>query len=121
MVSYTILSLSCVSLALTLILQYSESPEGLDRKFTLNFYSRMRFITNLLPLLRTAARTTPNFSRSVSILGAGREGHINLDDLDLKSTFSGVSCAAHTIVMNDFMVEEFAAREPGTTFIHSFP
>jgi len=23
--------------------------------------------------------------------------------------------------MNDFMVEEFAAREPGTTFIHSFP
>ncbi|KAE8452572.1 hypothetical protein EG329_013831 [Mollisiaceae sp. DMI_Dod_QoI] len=98
-----------------------ESPEGLDRKFTLNFYSRMRFISNLLPLLRTASISPPHFARSVSILGAGGERSINLDDLELKHSFSGVRCANHTIVMNDFMAEQFAAKEPNITFMHTFP
>jgi hypothetical protein len=99
----------------------TENPEGLDRKFTLNYYSRMRFISNLLPLLRTASTTTPHFSRTLSVLGAGHESKVNLDDLELKDTFSGPRCAAHSIVMNSFMAEEFAASNPGTTFIHSYP
>jgi hypothetical protein len=44
-----------------------------------------------------------------------------LDDLELKNTFSGPKCAAQSTVMNDFMAEEFASREAGTTFVHSFP
>lgn len=99
----------------------TENPEGLDRKFTLNYYSRMRFISNLLPQLRTATTEPPHFSRTLSVLGAGHEGTLNLSDLDLKTTFSGQRCAAHTIVMNDFMAEEFAAREPGISFLHSSP
>jgi len=101
--------------------QPTETTEGLDRKFTLNFYSRMRFISNLLPLLKASSETAPHFSRSISVLGAGYEEKINFDDLELKNTFSPRKCAAHTIVMNDFMTEEFSARQPGTTFIHSSP
>jgi hypothetical protein len=81
----------------------------------------MRFIYNLVPQLRSASAEPPHFSRTVSVLGAGHEGAINLKDLDLKTTFSGARCAAHTIVMNDFMAEEFAAREPGITFMHTSP
>jgi hypothetical protein len=99
----------------------TESPEGLDRKFTLNFYSRMRFISNLLPELRSAAHATPHFSRTLSILGGGHEGTVNLEDLELKNTFSGARCAAHSITMNSFMAEELAIREPATSFIHSSP
>lgn len=51
----------------------------------------------------------------------GTEGKINLDDLELKKSFSGVKCAAHSSVMNDFMIEEFAARAPATTFEHNYP
>jgi hypothetical protein len=98
-----------------------ESPEGLDRKMTLNYYSRLRFIYNLLPQLRLASTEPPHFARTLSILGAGHEAAINLSDLDLKTTFSGPRCANHTIVMNDFMAEEFAAREPGISFLHSNP
>jgi hypothetical protein len=98
-----------------------ESPEGLDRKFTLNFYSRMRFINNLLPLFRAASATTPHFSRSLSILGAGTGSVLNFDDLELKKTFTGARCAGHSSTMNDLMVEEFARREPGTTFVHTSP
>ncbi len=99
----------------------TESPEGLDRKFTLNFYSRARFITNLLPLLQTATTVAPNFARTLSVLGPGNEGPINLNDISLKNTFSGARCAAHTIVMNDFFAEELAAKNPGISFIHLSP
>jgi hypothetical protein len=81
----------------------------------------MRFISNLLPLLRTASTTPPHFSRSLSILGSGQGSALNLDDLELKKSFTGARCAGHTTTMNDLMVEEFAQRDPGTTFIHSFP
>jgi len=99
----------------------SESPEGLDRKFALNYYSRMRFVSNLLPLLRTSTTTAPSFSRVLSILSAGSERPINLNDLDLKSSFSRQKCANHSIVMQDFMMEEFASRDPAISFIHAFP
>ena len=81
----------------------------------------MRFISQLLPLLKAGSETAPYFSRSISVLGAGYEEKIDFSDLDLKRSFSPRKCAAHTIVMNDFMTEEFSARQPGTTFIHSSP
>ncbi|KAG4435603.1 hypothetical protein IFR05_008912 [Cadophora sp. M221] len=99
-----------------------ESPEGLDRKQTLNFWSRMRFISNLLPQLRSASTSSPNFARSVSLLGTGNSyGTIELKDIELKKSFSGYRNAAHTIIMNDFMAEQYGAREPGITFIHTEP
>ncbi|TVY91062.1 Oxidoreductase, partial [Lachnellula willkommii] len=99
-----------------------ESPEGIDRKFTLNFYSRMRFIQNLRPLLKTATTTAPHFSRTLSVLSAGHgEGKLDFNDLELKNNYSGTRCATHTITMNSIMVEEFAARDQGTTFAHSYP
>lgn len=97
------------------------SPEGIDRKFSLNYYSRMRFIINLLPLLNSATTSTPHFSRTLSVLGAGHEGALNLADLGLVSTFTGARCANHSIVMNDFMAEELAVRNPGMSFLHSSP
>ncbi|KAF8849452.1 hypothetical protein BDZ45DRAFT_235504 [Acephala macrosclerotiorum] len=98
-----------------------ESSEGLDRKFTLNYYSRMRFISNLLPLLQTASTAPPNFARSVSVLGAGNEGEINFDDIELKHTFNGMRCANHTITMNSLVAGEFATKNPNISFLHTFP
>lgn len=104
-----------------MLTNFPESPEGIDRKMTLNFYSRMRFIHNLNPLLRNATSSTPNFARTLSVLGPGHEGAINVDDLELKKGYSGITCANHTIVMNDFMTTEFAEREPTVSYIHSNP
>ncbi|KAK0129268.1 hypothetical protein ONS95_001203 [Cadophora gregata] len=99
-----------------------ESPEGLDRKQALNFWSRMRFISNLLPQLRNASTLPPHFARSVSLLGTGNSyGTIDLKDIELKNSFSAYKNAAHTIIMNDFMAEQYGAREPGITFIHTEP
>ncbi|KAI9815134.1 MAG: hypothetical protein M1827_002977 [Pycnora praestabilis] len=102
------------------------STEGLDKKFAVHYYARMRFANNLLPLLQaasTSASTTtpPALSRVVSILAAGHEGPIVENDLGLDHHFSLGNCAAHATVMTDFAFEELAKEYPNTSFVHSYP
>ncbi|PGH34430.1 hypothetical protein GX50_02798 [[Emmonsia] crescens] len=80
-----------------------ETPEGIDQIFALRYYSRMRFIQNLLPLLST---TTP--ARVISIFGGGFESSINGSDLDLKHNFSILNCAKHAITMTSLSMEHLA-------------
>ena len=96
----------------------TETTEGLDRKLTTNYYSRIRFTQQLLPLLQSAS---PQLSRVVSVLGPGDEGAIDFDDLDLKHNFSIRKAAAHAITMTDFTFEEFATKNPTVSFVHSYP
>lgn len=97
-----------------------ETVKGLDRKMTTNYYSRIRWASNLMPLL-TAAADAGELSRVSSVLAAGSEGNVRLDDLDLRHHFSLHACLAHCVVMTDFMIEELAKRYPGTSFSHSYP
>ncbi|KAF2815392.1 uncharacterized protein BDZ99DRAFT_550165 [Mytilinidion resinicola] len=83
-----------------------ETAEGLDLKFVLHYYARMRFIANLLPLLTTAAQdpsidANARLSRVVSVLDphvsvrVGGSGALDFSDLSLKHTFSLNKCGAH--------------------------
>ncbi|KAL5342497.1 hypothetical protein BJX70DRAFT_355950 [Aspergillus crustosus] len=101
-----------------------ETEEGLDKKLSLHYYSRMRFISNLLPQLSAGA--TPNGEQKglasvVSVLQAGGEGPLNLDDLPLKSTYSLRNAAKHAITMTSLSLEELAKANPAISFIHSYP
>ncbi len=95
-----------------------ETSEGLDRKLTTNYYSRLRFTQQLLPLLQSAS---PQFSRVVSVLAPGGEGTLDFNDLDLKQNFSLLKAAAHTVTMTDFAFEELATKNPTVSFVHSYP
>ena len=111
------------------LISFLETDEGLDKKLSLHYYSRMRFATNLLPELTRAATTNDsdktglggNLSRVVSVLSAGDEISLNLDDLDLKTHYSLRNCAGHAITMNTLFMQELAATHPSTTFIHAYP
>ncbi|KAK2772104.1 hypothetical protein FQN53_004783 [Emmonsiellopsis sp. PD_33] len=98
-----------------------ETTEGLDTKFNLHYYSRMRFIVNLLPLLSAGANSNPAFSRVVSILSGGHEGKLNLEDLALKNTFSLQNCATHAITMNSLTLDRLATAHPNISFVHAYP
>lgn len=108
-----------------------ETTEGLDRKFVLHYYARMRFIANLLPLLTAAAQDSVNagarLSRVVSVLDplvavrAGGSGTLDYSDLSLKGTFSLKTCGAHASLMGNFFLEEMARRHAQTSFIHAYP
>ena len=76
----------------------------------------MRFVQNLLPLLLSSPS-----SRIVSIHGAGKEGHLNEVDLELKHSFSMANAAMHTSTMNTLALEELASSHPSISCIHVFP
>ncbi|PYH94462.1 hypothetical protein BO71DRAFT_450045 [Aspergillus ellipticus CBS 707.79] len=105
-----------------------ETDEGLDRKLNLHYYSRMRFVTNFLPQLKKAcdmSEQSPNhgqrLSRVVSVLEAGGEAALHLDDLSLKAHYSLRNCAKHAITMNSVSMEHLASSYPQISFVHSFP
>ncbi|KAL4898156.1 hypothetical protein BDV59DRAFT_190064 [Aspergillus ambiguus] len=97
-----------------------ETVEGLDRKFVLHYYARMRFITNLLPLLNTAAQdsstnSSAGLSRVVSVLDpmvsvrAGGSGTLDFLDHSLKHSFSLTKRLARQ------------SNGPHTSFVHAYP
>jgi hypothetical protein len=85
-----------------------------------NYYSRIRFIMNLMPQLK-AASDDQELSRVLSVLAAGSEADINMDDMDLRKGYTLHSCLSHCVMMTDFMMEELAKRFPHTAFSHSYP
>ena len=86
---------------------------------TTNYYARVRFIHNLLPLLRASA---PELSRVVSVLSPGEEAtSLNYDDLGLEHNFSLRNAMAYCVTMTDFIFEEMAKANPTVSFIHGYP
>ena len=87
---------------------------------SVNYYSRIRFIMNLMPQI-SAAGDDGELSRVISVLAAGSEADVDMDDLDLKRKFTLHAALAHCVLMTDFMMEEFAKRYQNTAFSHSYP
>jgi NAD(P)-dependent dehydrogenase (short-subunit alcohol dehydrogenase family) len=107
----------------------NETAEGLDTKLSLHYYSRMRFTQGFLPLLAKAAAEPAEggkvpLARVISVLGAGHESNINLDDIDLKHNYSLQNAAYHAQTANTLAPLTLWEKEPltkGVTFIHSAP
>lgn len=104
----------------------TETDEGLDKKLSLHYYSRMRFLHNLLPQLTNAANAQDGnqgskLSRVLSVLDARGNASLVLDDLSLKNNYSLRNCANHAITMTSLSMEELAISHPSTSFVHTFP
>ncbi|KAJ7441674.1 NAD(P)-binding protein [Mycena galericulata] len=98
----------------------NETEEGIDRKIALHYYGRWRFVRDLVPALEAAHKEGED-AKVMSVLTAGWGGPIDLDDLGLKKTFSVKNAAAANSTYNDIMINDFAARYPGISFVHSHP
>ncbi|KAB8077950.1 hypothetical protein BDV29DRAFT_197935 [Aspergillus leporis] len=94
----------------------NETIEGIDYLFALRYYSRMRFVQNLLPLLKSAGP-----SRVVSVYGGGFEFGINTEDLDLKHNFSILNAYKHSITMTSLSMEHLTKTHPTVSFLHVYP
>ncbi|GMF35897.1 unnamed protein product [Phytophthora fragariaefolia] len=68
----------------------TETTEGLDVKMATHYYGRFMLIHDLLEGLNRPG------VRVLNILGAGHGGNIDLNDLDLKHSYSGKRCADAT-------------------------
>ncbi|KAL4768704.1 hypothetical protein BDW60DRAFT_196751 [Aspergillus nidulans var. acristatus] len=97
-----------------------ETEEGLDKKLSLHYYARMRFISNLLPQLNAAPSSpstspeapeeskSPGLASVVSVLEAGGEGQLIKDDLSLKSNYSLANARTHAITMTSLSMTKLA-------------
>ena len=94
----------------------SKTPEGLRTIWALSYYSRMRMIERLLPLLRQAE----SLRRVVYILAGTKEGPINTADLALTKT-SPWKAHGHVSSCITLMLEVYQEQAPEVSFVHSFP
>ncbi|KAB8205702.1 hypothetical protein BDV34DRAFT_212832 [Aspergillus parasiticus] len=94
------------------------TAEGLEKTLSLHYYSHMRFIVNVLPVLEAGSQRS---SRVVSVLGAGGEGRLSLGDLPLKKSYSVRNCAKHATTTNSLTMEVLAHAHPSLSFIHTCP
>ncbi|RAL00856.1 uncharacterized protein BO80DRAFT_493742 [Aspergillus ibericus CBS 121593] len=98
----------------------TETSEGLDRKLSLHYYSRMRFIDNLLPSL-TRAASSGHLARVVSVFSPGHEGKLIENDLDLKHNYSLSNAAAQASTMTSLYMTRLSATHPSISLVHSLP
>ncbi|KAF9560803.1 NAD(P)-binding protein [Agrocybe pediades] len=97
-----------------------ETTEGIDKKLAVHYYTRWKFLSDLLPALESAKEAGEE-AKVVNVHAAGKGGSIDLDDLDLKKNYSSPRSALTTPTYNDLMMESFAEKSPKITFIHAYP
>ncbi|KAL3459492.1 hypothetical protein BJX64DRAFT_301235 [Aspergillus heterothallicus] len=94
----------------------AETSEGLHLVASLAYYSRMRFITQLLPLLKAA----PAHRRVITVGGGGMEGPIDPSDFPALRV-PVEQLRGHLITLITLGLEPVAKSAPQVSFIHDYP
>jgi NAD(P)-dependent dehydrogenase (short-subunit alcohol dehydrogenase family) len=97
-----------------------ETEEGIDKSMALRYYTRFKFIRDLMPLLRKA-KDAKEDAKVLSVLAAGQNGKIIRDDLALKKNYGVISTIAALPTYNDLALCDFASQEPDMAFTHIYP
>lgn len=98
-INYLVLSTGYLALA-----GRDETVEGIDKKLAVHYYSRWKFIHELVPALQRAKDANEE-GAVVSVMAAGKGGPIDVNDLGLKETFSLKNAALAAPTYNDLMLE----------------
>ncbi|KAH0287099.1 hypothetical protein M436DRAFT_58705 [Aureobasidium namibiae CBS 147.97] len=90
-----------------------DTKEGLDKSMSLLYYSRMRFIRNLLPNLLSSP--LPAGAKIISVYAGGMEAQGSLfpDDLSLDQHYSFANCRTHSVAMKTMFFEDLVVKHPG--------
>jgi hypothetical protein len=94
----------------------TETSENIHLLTALNYYSRLRFITNLLPLLRNAS----TLRRIVTVGGGGKEGPLDVTDFPaLRVPLPQLR--GHLTTLITLGLEAVAEKVSDVSFIHDYP
>lgn len=93
-----------------------ETSEHLHLLTALAWYSRIRFITNLLPLIQNST----SLRRVVLVGGGGHEGRLDPNDFPaLHVPLRQIR--GHIITMKSLGLEAVAKTAPDVSFVHNYP
>ncbi|KAI1175381.1 NAD(P)-binding protein [Nemania sp. FL0916] len=94
----------------------SKTAENVHLLAALNYYARIRFITNILPLIRRA----PSLRRVVSVGGGGYEDELDTADFSaLKVPLDKLR--GHLTSLVTLGIEAVAETAPDVSFVHDYP
>ncbi|KAG8991775.1 hypothetical protein FRB90_001235 [Tulasnella sp. 427] len=99
---------------------FTPTSEGIDMKLALHFYSRWKFVDELLPLLQKASESGQD-ARVMSILDSRSAKPLDVSDFGLKKSYSLARAANQSCAYNNTMVKEYARLYPGISFSHTYP
>ena len=97
-----------------------ETPEGLEYRLAVSYYSRWFFIRELVGLVEKA-KDDGEETAVMSVLAPGYGGEIDQGDWEVKKDYSTMKCVFAAATYNDLLVESFAERHPSVPFIHAHP
>ena len=100
----------------------TDTIEGLDTSVSLLYYSRLRTLTNLLPLL--LASPLPTGAHVISIYAAGSETQLFTSDLSLRNPklYNLSNTRSHVCYMKTLSFEKLVEDNPGKlSCVHIFP
>ncbi|KAK9320599.1 retinol dehydrogenase 14 [Lipomyces orientalis] len=98
------------------MLSGKDTEEGLNYPVAVAYYARLRFIVNLLPLLRNAT----DLRRVVTVFAGTKEGTIHTNDFQGRNG-SMLFLRGHFSSMMTFALEAVAKNAPNVSFIHVYP
>jgi NAD(P)-dependent dehydrogenase (short-subunit alcohol dehydrogenase family) len=81
-----------------------ETSEGIDKKLAVHYYARWKFIGDLLPALERA-RSGGKEATVMSVMAPSYGGEIDVNNLDLKKSYSAPKAALVAPTYNDLMME----------------
>jgi NAD(P)-dependent dehydrogenase (short-subunit alcohol dehydrogenase family) len=81
-----------------------ETEDGIDRKLAVHYYSRFKFINDLLPSLKRAKEAGED-AKVLSVFSAGKGGEIDVNDLGLKKGYTLAAAALQATTYNDLMLK----------------
>ncbi|KAJ6465374.1 NAD-P-binding protein [Mycena sanguinolenta] len=116
-----------VTTAGTINLESTITSEGLEVSTALWYYARWALVAGLLPAIR-GAHAAGEDARVMAVFSAGQGVELDLSDLGLKKAlkpvrdFGGfVTAGSQASTYIDLMFKDYAARNPGITFVHAHP
>ncbi|KAI1810057.1 hypothetical protein GGS20DRAFT_569129 [Poronia punctata] len=94
------------------------TEEGLETCFAVSYYSRLRMVQNLLPLLRQSSQP-----RVLSILNGTQEKSVNEEDLGLEKNWSITGVVNHTTTFTSLAFDLLAKNDNDgkIVFLHDSP
>lgn len=97
-----------------------DTSEGLDPSMTTRYYSRLRAVEQLLPLLNKSTTSSP---RVISVLAGGLEAPLNESDLDLRdpNNWTTWNSSLHSATMCTLAFEVLSQQNPDVSFVHWCP
>ncbi|KAK6348014.1 hypothetical protein TWF718_005835 [Orbilia javanica] len=96
-----------------------DTTEGLNFMAAISYFAHIKFIINLLPLLKASASNN-HFSRVIRVLAGGLEKELDPNDLDMRKASFIKNRQYHTTsttVAFDYLAKE----NPEISFVHTFP